>query len=181
LAGALKGTLERQFPALVLTIPLPGFAMVRPVNEGISIVIWRRLATIFALSAPAVALAAPLVALDAAVFVERIKPGAGRLLEPASRLKRGDRLVYVVSWQRMGGGGGFTVTNPLPRTVSFQRSAASDELVSVDGGKRWGKLEGLRIGARSATPEDVTHLRWRIAPTEAAKGTGRITYSAIVR
>ena len=149
--------------------------------KGFSIVIVRRLATILALSAPVAALAAPLVALDAAVFVERIKPGAGRLLEPARRLKRGDRLVYVVSWQRRSGAGGFTVTNPLPRTVSYQRSAADDEQVSVDGGKRWGKLEGLRIGARIATPEDVTHLRWRIAPAEAAKGTGRITYSAIVR
>jgi hypothetical protein len=140
-----------------------------------------RLATSLALCAPAVAVAAPLVALDSAVFVERVRPGAVRLLEPARQLKRGDRLVYVVSWQRFGGNGGFTVTNPLPRTVSYQRSAAGDEEVSVDGGKRWGKLEALRIGARSATPEDVTHLRWRVAPEQAAKGTGRITYSAIVR
>jgi hypothetical protein len=149
--------------------------------RGFSIVTLRHLATILALSAPAAALATPLVALDSAVFVERIKPGAVRLLEPARQLKRGDRLVYVVSWQRFGGDGGFTVTNPLPRTVSYQRSAAGDEQVSVDGGKRWGKLEGLRIGARIATPEDVTHLRWQVTPSEAAKGAGRITYSAIVR
>ncbi len=149
--------------------------------RGLSIVILRHLAPILAICIPAAALAAPLVALDSAVFVERLRPGAVRLLEPANRLKRGDRLIYVVSWQRMAGDGGFTVTNPLPRTVYYQRSAAGDELVSVDGGKRWGKLEGLRIGARIATPEDVTHLRWRVAPAEAAKGTGRITYSAIVR
>jgi hypothetical protein len=140
-----------------------------------------RLAIIIALAAPAVAVAAPLVSLDSAVYVERLKPGAVRLLEPARQLKRGDRLVYVVSWQRKSGDGGFTVTNPLPRAVSYQRSAGGDEQVSVDGGKRWGKLEALRIGARIATPEDVTHLRWRVAPDEAAKGTGRITYSAIVR
>ncbi len=140
-----------------------------------------RLATLLALSAPAVAVAAPLVALDSAVYVERVTPGAVRLLEPAKQLKRGDRLVYVVSWQRLGGDGGFTLTNPLPRAVYYQRSADSNEEVSVDGGKRWGKLEALRIGARVATPEDVTHLRWRVAPVEAAKGTGRITYSAIVR
>ena len=140
-----------------------------------------RLAGILALAAPVVAVAAPLVALDSTVFVERIRPGAVRLLEPARQLKRGDRLVYVVSWQRKAGGAGFTLTNPLPRAVYYQRSAADDELVSVDGGKRWGKLEALRIGARIATPEDVTHLRWRVAPSAAAKGAGRITYSAIVR
>jgi hypothetical protein len=144
-----------------------------------------RLAGILALTAPVVAVAAPLVALDSTVFVERIRPGAVRLLEPVRQLKRGDRLVYVVSWQRKAGassgGGGFTLTNPLPRTVYYQRSAADDELVSVDGGKRWGKLKALRIGARIATPEDVTHLRWRVAPSDAAKGAGRITYSAIVR
>jgi hypothetical protein len=149
--------------------------------RGLSIVILRRLTIILALCVPAAALAAPLVALDSAVFVERLRPGAVRLLEPARQLKRGDRLVYVVSWQRKAGDGGFTVTNPLPRTVYYQRSAAADALVSVDGGKRWGKLEALRIGARIATPEDVTHLRWRVAPEEAAKGAGRITYSAIVR
>jgi hypothetical protein len=140
-----------------------------------------RLATIFALAAPVAAVAAPLVALDSAVFVERVRPGAVRLLEPARQLKRGDRLIYVVSWLRLGGDGGFTVTNPLPSSVSYQRSAGGDEEVSVDGGKRWGKLEAMRIGARLATPEDVTHLRWRVAPERAAKGSGRITYSAIVR
>jgi hypothetical protein len=140
-----------------------------------------RLAAILALGAPALALAAPLVSLDSAVFVERVKPGAVRLLEPARELRRGDRLVYVVSWQRHGGDGGFTLTNPLPRTVYYQRSASGDEEVSVDGGRRWGKLEELRVGARIATPEDVTHLRWRVAPNQAARGTGRITYSAIVR
>ncbi len=149
--------------------------------RGLSIVILRRLALVLALCIPVAAFAAPLVAIDSAVFVERLRPGAVRLLEPARQLKRGDRLVYVVSWQRLGGDGGFTVTNPLPRAVYFQRSAAGDEDVSIDGGKRWGKLEGLRIGARIATPEDVTHLRWRVAPEQAAKGTGRITYSAIVR
>lgn len=140
-----------------------------------------RLAAALILVAPIMAAANPLVALDSAVFVERVAPGAGRMLEPARQLRRGDRLVYVVNWQRKGGQGGFTVTNPLPRTVYFQRSAEGDEEVSIDGGRNWGRLEALRIGNRIATPEDVTHVRWRVAPDEAARGSGRITYSAIVR
>lgn len=140
----------------------------------------RVLALCLALPA-APALANPLVALDSAVFIERGMPQSGRLLEPAAQLSRGDRVVYVVNWTRMGGQGGFTVTNPLPRAVAFQGSANGDEEVSIDGGRLWGKLGALRVGQRLATAEDVTHVRWRVAPALAARGAGSITYSGIVR
>ena len=140
-----------------------------------------KVACALALAAPASALATPLVALDSAVFVERVMPGKGRLLQPAKVLKRGDRVVYVVNWYRMGGQGGFTVTNPLPSKVYFQGSADGREEVSIDGGKTWGRLDSLRVGNRLATPEDVTHVRWRVPAHEAARGQGQITYSAIVR
>ena len=139
------------------------------------------LAGALALAVPVAAIAAPLIALDSAVYVEKVKPGQGRMLQPANRLSRGDRVVYVVTWYRMGGNGSFTVTNPLPRTVYYQGSANGDEEVSVDGGKRWGKLDDLRIGTRIATPEDVTHVRWHVPASQAARGSGEITYSAIVR
>ena len=140
-----------------------------------------RLGLALALAAPAAAIATPLIALDSAVFVERVQPGKGRLLQPVGSLRRGDRVVYVVSWYKMGGQGAFTVTNPLPRSVYFQGSADGTEEVSIDGGKHWGRLDALRIGARIATPEDVTHVRWHISAGEAARGSGEITYSAIVR
>ena len=137
------------------------------------------LAGALCLAAPA--LAAPLIALDSAVYVEKIAPGKGRTLQPAAQLNRGDRVVYVVSWYRMGGSGAFTVTNPLPRSVYYQGSADGSEEVSLDGGRNWGKLERMRIGDRLATPEDVTQVRWHVAASEAARGSGEITYSAIVR
>lgn len=125
--------------------------------------------------------AAPAVSLDSAVFVERTSANAGRMLEPASELTRGDRVVYVVRWYKLGGDGGFVVTNPLPRSVYFQGSANGDEEVSIDGGRTWGKLGAMRLGGRIATPEDVTHVRWRVDPRTASRGQGRIAYSAIVR
>ena len=125
--------------------------------------------------------AAPAVSLDSAVFVERAVPGMGRTLEPASELSRGDRVVYVVRWYKLGGDGGFVVTNPLPRSVYYQGSADGDEEVSIDGGRNWGKLSALRVGNRLATAEDVTHVRWRVDPRVASRGQGRIAYSAIVR
>ena len=90
-------------------------------------------------------------------------------------------MVYVVSWYRMGGTGAFTVSNPLPRSVYYQGSADGSEEVSLDGGKSWGKLDQMRTSGRLATPEDVTNVRWHVAASEAARGAGEITYSAIVR
>lgn len=130
---------------------------------------------------PTPAAAQAQVALDSAVYVERADPAVGRTLEPARQLSRGDRVVYVMRWQRVAGSGGFTVTNPLPRSVYFQGSADGSEEVSIDGGRSWGKLENLRLGNRFATAEDVTHVRWKVAPAQAAQGAGRIAYSAIVR
>lgn len=152
---------------------------------GLFLVITRRifaqLAGLLSLAAPGIGLAAPAVTLDSAVFVEHALPDSTRSLEPASRLNPGDRVVYVMRWYRLGGSGGFVVTNPLPRSVYFQGSANGDEEVSIDGGRSWGRLSALRIGSRLATPEDVTHVRWRVAPARAAAGSGRIAYSAIVR
>lgn len=137
----------------------------------------------FAVMAPAgVAMAAtPDIAMDSAVYVERTEQDNIRRLEPANRLSRGDRVVTVLTWHRRSGDGGFTIINPLPRAIAFQDSADSGVEVSVDQGRTWGRLGELTIGDRIATPEDVTHVRWRIPARSAAKNRGNIAYSAIVR
>lgn len=121
------------------------------------------------------------VAIESAVFLESAEAGNGRSLTPASQFRPGDRIVYLVRWERPTGQGGFTVTNPLPSSVYFQGSAHPGEEVSVDGGRTWGKLGELHLRSRLATAEDVTHVRWHIAPQQAARRAGRIAYSAIVR
>lgn len=143
-------------------------------------------AAIFAASIAAPALAAP-VQIANTVFVERSDDtGASRVLEPARTLRRGDKLVYMVSWRAaQSRPQPFTITNPLPRTVSYQRSAAGNEEVSVDGGRTWGRLESLRVRdggrLRQASPEDVTHVRWRVPPQLALAGRGQLTWSGVVR
>jgi len=118
------------------------------------------------------------------VFVERFEPAPGgrraRILERADALHPGDRLVFVVSWTG-GNPQGFTVVNPVPRTVVFQAgTGAETEDVSADGGRTWGALGTLMIhdndGWRHALPGDVTHVRWRVPG-----GTGQITYRGTVR
>ena len=117
------------------------------------------------------------VAIGSDVFVEHLGE-ANRVLERSDRLRRGDRVVTIVSWRRTLPGGTFTVVNPLPNRVQFDGTADGAEEVSVDGGRTWGKLGQLRIGARLALAPEVTHVRWPIASPAPA---GRIAYRAIVR
>ena len=130
------------------------------------------------------AMAAPAVTVDSAVFVERtqLRDGAPvRSLEPAARLVRGDRVVTVVNWYRLGGTGGFTVVNALPAGLAYQQSAEPSEEVSIDGGRNWGRIGSLRLGDHFATAENVTHVRWRVSPAQALAGAGRIAYAGFVR
>ena len=69
----------------------------------------------------------------------------------------------------------------MPRAISYQTSSRGDVEVSVDGGRTWGRLGVLKIGLRLASPEDVTHVRWRISPQLASQGRGQIAYAGIVR
>ncbi|WP_264422794.1 hypothetical protein [Novosphingobium sp. KCTC 2891] len=146
-------------------------------------------AALAAAAAPVMAHAAEPVRFASDVFVERFQPAGNgrtaRVLERADRLRAGDRVVFVVNWKAQQGRE-FTVTNPMPRTVSFQGTAQGDEEVSVDGGRSWGQLGDLAVREadgrlRRATPEDVTHLRWRVPGAIAALGAGQMTYRGIVR
>lgn len=123
----------------------------------------------------------PAVTTDSSVYIERVAPDATRRLEPARQLTRGDRIITVLRWYRLGGDGGFVITNPLPASLAYQKGTGDNEEVSVDRGRTWGQLENLRIGARAATADDVTHIRWRIPSTSAARGRGEFAYAGLVR
>ncbi|MEZ5695915.1 MAG: hypothetical protein R3E18_05615 [Sphingomonadaceae bacterium] len=124
------------------------------------------------------------VELSRAVFLETASSAPGgklRSIEPAQNLRRGDKVILLVEWRAARGSDGFSVSSPVPGHLSYARSSDDSVEVSVDGGRNWGALDRARIGNRKATPEDVTHLRWRVSMREARAGSGRITYSAIVR
>lgn len=142
-----------------------------------------------AVCTPMVAHAAAPVRFASDVFVEKFvtAPGGGtsRILARADRLNPGDHVIFVVNWTALRGQE-FTVTNPMPRAVAFQRSIDGTEEVSVDGGRTWGSIGTMRLrdrdgSLRSATPEDVTHLRWRVPGEIALRGSGQLTYRGVVR
>jgi uncharacterized repeat protein (TIGR01451 family) len=147
---------------------------------------------LIAVVVPVAAQASGDVRTKASIFVERVEAqatGARRIrLEPAHQVSPGERLIYVVEYRNTGKRPvqGFTVTNPLPRTVRLDETMDGSELVSIDGGRSWGTLSDLRVslgdaGWRPANPDDVTHLRWRVGDRLMQGETRRVTFRAIVR
>lgn len=73
---------------------------------------------------------------------------------------------------------------PLPKGVAYRAPAADSPApeLSVDG-RTFGALSMLRVadgegGHRSATADDVTHVRWRLPSQLAAGAEGRFAFLA---
>lgn len=126
--------------------------------------------------AASTAFAGSAVDIERSVYVERAADGA-RAIEPATTLRKGDKVVLVVEWRADSPGRRFTVESAVPRALAFQRAGSDAVEVSIDGGRGWGTLGEIKAGPRLASPEDVTHVRLKVA----GRPTGRMTYSAIVR
>src|SRR5690606_3081757 len=151
-------------------------------------------AALMALAAllPSHAQAADQIALDNNIFVERVKTdGAGRkrvLLEEPKAVVPGDRLVFVLNYRNASPrtADRFVITNPLPAAVRYAAAADSGALVSVDGGRAWGRLAELSVALpdgtrRPAQPADVTHIRWAIQKPVPAGASGKLIFRGVVR
>jgi uncharacterized repeat protein (TIGR01451 family) len=150
----------------------------------------KALLALLALMAPAAAWAAGDVALTSSIFVERVQQDSeGRrtvVLEPPSIVTPGDHLVFRLDYRNNGGqpATGFVVTNPIPDSIAFE-SVDGDALVSVDGGRSWGRLDALRVALpdgtdRRALPADVSHIRWTFSRPIAAGSNGRLSFRGVV-
>ena len=108
------------------------------------------------------------------------------LVEPTTAVP-GDRLVFGTNYANSGSEpvADFVMTNPVPGAVRVAPDADADLVVSVDGGKTFGRLAELKVGAedgtvRSAAHADITHIRWTLAVVQPGE-TGRLEYPAIIR
>lgn len=116
--------------------------------------------------------------LSQAVYVENFTQGGSlRTIESPRSLKRGDRVILMIEWTGAEARKGTVVRSAIPATLAFQRGSSDALEVSIDGGRKWGRIGDLRVGDRLAAPEEVTHVRLRVH----GKTAGRMTYSAIVR
>ncbi len=131
-----------------------------------------RLAILIAVMAiPAMARAESAVPSD--VYVERQEhraDGSRQIrLEPAAQVRSGDTLVFRLRYQpgNQGSNSRKLLTSAVPEGVRF---TGGGDIVSVDGGASWGRLDDLVLRGRDgrtrrATPEDVTHVRWTVDGT----------------
>lgn len=153
----------------------------------------RMLIALFAaLIAASPALAGDRVTLNSEVFIERqVTEANGRVktvLEPPKVVTPGDRLVFVLAYKNEGDApaNDFTVTNPIPGAVLYADRASAGAVVSVDGGKSWGPIGGLKVRAadgtmRPAGDADVTHVRWTLAKPVPAGAGGKLQFHGVVR
>ena len=105
----------------------------------------------------------------------------------------GDKVVFALSYVNKGteAASGFRATNPMPGPVQFVSAAEEWAEVSVDGGKSWGKLAGLKVTVpgvdgsatteRAASAEDVTHVRWVFAEPIAPGAKGSVSYRGLIK
>ena len=154
----------------------------------------RTLALAFSLIAatPAMAQSGNAVALNSDVMVERTTTdAAGRTqvtLEAPRVVVPGDQLVFILRYQNNGArpASDFVVTNPLPAAVAYTGAQDAMAVVSVDGGRTWGRLAALTLRnpdgtSRPARADEVTHVRWTFAQPIPAGQAGRLMFRGIVR
>lgn len=150
-------------------------------------------ALIAVMFSPAAAHAEPAAPLELTGYVKLEKVATDA--DGKSRVERvdpqvvvpGDRLVFGTRFANRGSAPieHFVVSNPVPASVSVASDIDASTLVSVDGGKAWGRLAELAITdangeRRAALPGDVTHVRW-VLPEIAPGETGELEFPVTVR
>lgn len=144
-------------------------------------------AVLLAGTAPAVA-AGPLQVTTTMMVAEKVAAADGttrvRLVHPA-RVVPGAVVTLVISYRNAGAQplADLVLASPVPAGLRF-RSAQADAELSVDG-RRFGPLDGLRIGAggaaRPAQAGDVTHVRWRLSKPLPAGAGGEFAFQAVLQ
>lgn len=128
------------------------------------------------------------MSLESGVQLLRVEgEGSQPQLVEAKNVVPGDTLVFTTKFRNQGASAinDFVIVNPLPADVVLASEPAADAVVSVDGGKAWGRLSELTIAdsngqERPATIRDITHLRWDFSEVPSGEA-GQVQFSATVR
>ncbi len=99
-------------------------------------------------------------------------------LAPTDLVVPGDIVVFTHEYANNGSAPatGFLINNPLSAQIEFVDSPDANIVVSVDGGKTFGKLASLKVADRAATAADVTNLRWTFGQAIAPGAKGKVSF-----
>lgn len=115
-------------------------------------------------------------------FVEKtVTDAAGKkktTLASTDLVVPGDIVLFTHDYANKGSAPatGFLINNPLSAQIEFVDSPDANLVVSVDGGKTFGKLSGLKVAGRAATASDVTNLRWTFGQAIAPGAKGKVSF-----
>lgn len=149
------------------------------------------------------------VKIDSKIMVERTDASESgktvtKLVDPATvKVIPGDKLLFINTYRNTGDTAvtGFVVNNPVHSAVALIEVVEDWALVSVDGGKNFGKLSDLSITetvaaapeenadetaapvqtTRPAVASDVTHIRWVLASAIAPGASGELRFRGVVK
>jgi len=137
------------------------------------------------------------VKLQSIVQVERIEDTdtgtkATKYYAPQDvKVVPGDRLFFKLSYTNKSDNAatGFVATNPMPNAVEFSSVEEKWAVVSIDGGKNYGKLTDMTMDEktaegmekRPAKPSDVTHVRWVFKQPISAGEAGQLSFRGVVK
>lgn len=154
----------------------------------------KHLLPLIALAAPAAVFAQSQQAVELtskAFVVKQVPDGAGKTkntLVVPERVLPGEALVFMLEYRNTSAkpATAFVINNPIPGNVIYTGVEQSWAAVSVDGGKTFGALAGLKVAkgdgtSRAALPTDVTAVRWKFAQPIPPAGTGRVMFFAMVK
>jgi uncharacterized repeat protein (TIGR01451 family) len=111
------------------------------------------------------------------------------VLGPVKKVGPGDGVVFVLAYRNTGAQpiGNVVLDNPVPQGIAYRGPSGTSPApeVSVDG-KTYGPLASLDVrtptGARrAAAPNDVTHVRWRLAAPLTAGAQGQLAFKAVLK
>lgn len=149
------------------------------------------------------------VKIDSKIMVERTDASESgktltKLVDPATvKVIPGDKLLFINTYRNTGDSAvtGFVVNNPVHSAVALIEVVEDWALVSVDGGKNFGKLSDLTVTetvaataekaaeettapvqtTRPAVASDVTHIRWVLASPIAPGASGELRFRGVVK
>jgi len=112
--------------------------------------------------------------------------------EPAQKVIPGERVIYTLSYTNddAAPASDLVLTMPVPSEIKYMDGSATQEgaliAYSADGGKSFASRSAVRAAGsdgimRTATAEDITHIRWTVAGPVAAGETGNLSFKGVLK